>query len=641
MAPKGSYLTPPKRDALNALDALCTPTPRKRINTRSPLEATKKIMKDHFQQLSHACKYVLLVDGFTLFGKILSDYTNNRNGNGPKVVMGKFYYQDLTQRYGSRDDPIKQLRPADPSQPCDDGFEDALACHAQQNGGGFRNIVAWLRLRGDNTINQITTVSLYQHMLAYPPTSMKNFDFDVECLKYIGKSRLDEMHVQEWRIIKDHADLVMKCHHEKSCKAGISTSTWYSGYYDAARLILPHSSMIRIMEHQDENWIALSEDVQNVHNAGACGRHIVRLPYEIIQGDKINDMLKNFLNQLKDQHITDELVSGIKISFNDELHKMGMDPLQKMPGQSTTVQYRSTCYPVPCSSVSDALAKMLSGYIYGIGVENGQIRSIWSEDDLIEAQRDLAQWKVDDILLKQHRQARDAAHQMMETHSGGEPIIGEILKSVMTQNHSLLVGIDPTWDIIDHLFQSIVGAQASGRFTELVSRCLPSSYNMITPKESLKRFNALSESKVMPFLGFSFIAQLKAITDAVNQIERKVKAEIFLAGNMAMKGIAAKIGLWISCRDEENEKDLRGKAAAVYMFTKIMAQDKKDIDHKMLQELICFSYLLDDHQVQRLMTLKTDLAGGAITSIVATDPSSSATSSATTSGNRALALRFC
>ena len=197
MAPKGSHRTPQKRDALNALDALCTPTPKKRINTRSPLEATKKIMKDHFQQLSHACKYVLLVDGFTLFGKILSDYTNNRNGNGPKVVMGKFYYQDLTQRYGSRDDPIKQLRPADPSQPCDDGFEDALACHAQQNGGGFRNIVAWLRLRGDNTINQITTVSLYQHMLAYPPTSMKNFDFDVECLKYIGKSRLDEMHVQE------------------------------------------------------------------------------------------------------------------------------------------------------------------------------------------------------------------------------------------------------------------------------------------------------------------------------------------------------------------------------------------------------------------------------------------------------------
>ena len=145
----------------------------------------------------------------------------------------------------------------------------------------------------------------------------------------------------------------------------------------------------------------------------------------------------------------------------------------------------------------------------------------------------------------------------------------------------------------------------------------------------------------MPFLGFSYIAQLKAITDAVNQIERKVKADIFMAGNMAMKGIAAKMGLWISIKDEENDKDLRGKGAAVYMYTKITSQDKKDIDHKMLQELICFSYLLDDQQVQRLMTLKTDLAGGAISSIVAIDPSSSAASSGATSGNRALALRFC
>jgi hypothetical protein len=329
---------------------------------------------------------------------------------------------------------------------------------------------------------------------------------------------------------------------------------------------------------------------------------------ELMQ-EKTMFLLDLHCSAIKGKDITVELMDSNKIAFIEDLRQNGSDPMNKMPGNEVTCGYRAAIFTVPCASILDGYEKKRYAYVYGVGVENGQLIAIWEEDKLIDGDPTMKRLKIEDALIRQQKNARDAAGQMMQAACASpDEINGDVIKHVMRTNHAILAGMDANWPITSFMFESIVGINSSGRFNELMVKCLPTMVKMISPQDSLMKLNELQSSRVMKVMGYGFQAQLAAMKQCVDQIVNKTRAEVPCDGSSAMKSACTRLSLWLSCDGADGTK-IYGKHAAEKMHQDLMALDDSQITLEMLTDLNTFSWLLSSAAHENLMRQKHRLIG--------------------------------
>jgi hypothetical protein len=310
--------------------------------------------------------------------------------------------------------------------------------------------------------------------------------------------------------------------------------------------------------------------------------------------------------------------------------------MDAMPNGQIDVTYRATCYPIGCSSIVQGFHKKINGYLMGVAVENGSLASIWGENDLIDGDQGLSQWKVDPKLIEKAKAARDAAMQCMEACCPrSEDMTADHLKMVMASNKDVLMSIDSNWDLMDALFGMIVGSGSTARFQELMLRCLPSSQNLISPMASAKKMEALGCTKAMAFMGYANQATLRAWMSTIDQIKHHQKAEMSSDGSTHQKLVAARMSLWLTA--EKDGQIIRGKAAAKCLTDAMNAKDDENITMADIQDLHTFAWLLESATIEKIEKIKASLIGDR--AIVVADLGNQRSSGASR-GSRDLALSY-
>ena len=105
--------------------AVAQASPTRVCNNPSPEQQAENAIRDNFPGWDSGDLYARLVDGVTLWQKILTDKTKNAQKKGT-VTMGMLYYDVLRTKYRDQESVEKQLTATDPQARVNPKLFDAM-----------------------------------------------------------------------------------------------------------------------------------------------------------------------------------------------------------------------------------------------------------------------------------------------------------------------------------------------------------------------------------------------------------------------------------------------------------------------------------------------------------------------------------
>jgi hypothetical protein len=598
------------------------------LKRRDSEQQVKQIIYDHFSDLSEEEVYMHEIGGKTLHDTLVADRGLWKKG---ELHMGLKYYSAQMQKFSDPQSTQNLLKPTNPSDQVDELLHVSLLAVIEKNLQQYEDWCSNVIL-----VNNANFVAICRLALRMPAKkSAENLLFNLRTMEIISKLRLHIIYPEEWALMREHFDKVLQASLDQHKAEKMAVSFWWRQNRAVASLLLPEKACDEAMQWEGQ-WGEIAEQVEIIFHSSEVGRVLMEKGMRNMTLVKVGLMIETQVAEIVvvGEPITEALVAEARKLWVDEMRSKLLDPNKPFDKpKAVDVKYRRVTTLVTCTSPMDQFNVMMEAAIRTIAVDEGLLKPMWCEGDLV-VQEPAADRVVEANLLKGSKFFREAlAEQLSDEEASGENI-AQLLKA----KKNFFVSIDNKCRVELGFWSSCVGESARDRVQEIVLACLPDARNKYTINESLTQLQAAENSKLLVFSAASaqtlfklchgFVKSLKAgVAPGFGQggasvfMQRVQQSMAFFltyeSGPQAAEGAAAGPAATAKASAQAAAKaapvaapaaagaTLYGAAAAAKRFAEVKAVVTADeqVSFENVSLLMCFGWLLKADELAEMKKL--------------------------------------
>jgi hypothetical protein len=615
---KASAVQEPPKPIIDQNDASDLPVPDRKLRRRDSDQQVKKILYDHFRDLSDEEVFLREVGSQCLHDRLVKDRMLWKKGD---LEMGSKYYAKLRQEYANPDGVDAKLKATNPDDELDEALAGALTSLITSK-TNVQQFVDWADTVGG--VNNLNLIAMYRQALKMPTSrALEHTVFSMAVLKLIKRLGLHEAFPVPWALMREHFDKCLQSSVQQFKAQGQPLTFWWRTNKSFACLILPADAVEKTMNCQG-SWKDVTAEVEHIFNSSGIGRSLMEKAMRQVSLEKVSKVIDDNIRLVMEgaAPICVELLDATRDRFVNDMKSRCIDvakPYDK--AKEVDCKYRGLCTIVMCSSPMDHYNIMMASALRTSAVDDKLLDPMWCENDLVGHRP--GQTRVIALpVLASCKMFREALSGLLSHEEATGPNIQDVVKS----KGGWLQSIDNRCRVELAFWSSSIGDAARERVQQAILQCLPCPKAVgetTSLTTSLSGFDKLVNSTLIVFAGSASSAIFSLVHGFVRALKAGTTPAIEKAGDSAfMITVKLRLGLYLTCKNplagrssasvDAQPKILVGVEAARKRFADIvdLAKQKKEIAYVDLTILLCFSWLLDPVQVNELKKFANSVVSG-------------------------------
>ena len=476
-------------------------------------KGVEKCLKDNYADLSHVEIHLRVVDGYTLFQRLVEAKTS-------KLTMGKYFHEECRNKYKRQSDISLSFSVVDESQPKDAKLEDAMKAifvHPRN----LTKITTWLATAPlPNQRNMMTVYKCFCNI--NPNRNLDNVDLHVGLMVFIKRTGAHDRYPKDFNAMKpifEEALLKQALQIRKEDSEG--TRVWWEGAQSYADIIVPKTEMDKICRCQTK-WLDVRSSLEAcLKSAPTLCRILFAKGVSALQSVTAHDLIVDAGTRLVGlEKLTPESIGFAEDRLKDELKKVDADLADTFTTRVVMYKYRDIDLTIDCNSNVDHWQLVKSAVIKTKAIQCGLLEHLFCENDLapmtVQSNGPDSGGSPDDMpvveaLIAGALGARSACLNFLPTR---EEQTSANIQSVFERNQYSLIFRDRFIRVEAGFFKHFSGTRADEKVHSTILGCFPPDPNStMTIEASVAKLATLKGSKLMDFAGISTKVMVQSLHD--------------------------------------------------------------------------------------------------------------------------------
>ena len=385
-----------------------------------------------------------------------------------------------------------------------------------------------------------------------------------------------------------------------------TSQQWWTANKEWASLILPEEATDKCMEEQ-KSWRTVEASLTKAVQSCEAGRRLFGRAAVQLDYDRVSVKINQVVGALTGKDLDRQVLAQNRNLFNEEMVKIGIDPLRTSAKRQAVVEYRGIAIKVAIFSYVEEYNIHVEAKVRSVAVELNYLAALWCENELVGSREAPQKIEISREVIEKSHAARmalaDALHNSEATAPG--------IKALLESKSQFLSQVDRWFRIEMAFWFGSMGEEGETRLNAAMLACFPTAEQRLSLAECDNKFKQLSDNKLLSFCGQGMQSVFSTVHGYINKLlQGRCPSIAGISESPFLADVKLRLSYFITFEEPESNTQASTTIIGVKALKKHFAINRHKMDTKAemnlqdIKGLIMFKFLLSDAE-EKVVTAMT------------------------------------